>query len=269
MPNSVSLLPFVFQMRPFVVLLFVTLITAVPFNIQPHSRTLEVIQDIISRSSQTKALDAVQVFTKGDYSMDLSLLFDYLNMNYPYQIASESHITEDHGYILTLLFVNDSMSLKFLTSSLHKTFDTITRYFIIAYSNCDLTEINDIFEEFWKLQIADVILVCPRLETTELYTFYPYAKDHCNKVEPVLVSSKEDYFPPKNFNFHGCSLRAAVYIEAPHFIDGPTKGIDAELIKFLSGSLNFTVLFEDLNVSDAREIHDPKSNYFKKVYIRS
>lgn len=256
-------------MRAFLVLLVIlTEGKLQPTNQEQNSKTLRVIQDILSKTLQKNTMNAVQIFTKGD-SMDSSVIIDHSNMNHTYLIGLESPITDEHGNIMTLLFVNDSMSLKSLTSSLYGALHKIRRYFIVTLSNCgyaqSLTTIKDIFEELWKLQISNVILVCPKLETTELYTFYPYSKDHCNKVEPVLVMSKENYFPPKNLNFHGCSLRAAIYMEAPHFIGSPTKGIDAELLTFLTKSLNFKIFPEFFNQSQAIEIHDPKSGFFKKV----
>lgn len=254
----------------FIIQIEVNLSLLMPTNEEPISRTLVVIQDIVFKTLQKKAMNAVQVFTNGDSSsMDLSLLVRTFNANCTYQIESHSPVTDDHDDIMAL-FVNGSMSLRLLTSSLHAVAHPIRKYFIIAYSDCSSShsfkEIKEIFEEFWNLQIADVVLVCPKLETIEVFTFYPYAKDHCNKVEPILVTSNEDYFPPKNFDFHGCSLSAAFYTEPPHFIDDSiSKGIDAELIKYLSKLFNFQVSPEILTKSEASKMLDPESDFFKKV----
>lgn len=247
-------------------------------DIQPHDvRTFELIQDIVLESIGRKSLNAVQLFSMGIMNdffinnlMTSNSSNEVIDDNCTYQIGFGTPITDEPGEIMTLVFVSDTMSLKNLTTTLRKAIYPIVRYFIIKFSSCgsiknNLSIIKEMFEELWSLQVADVILLCRVSEITKLYTFYPYSKDHCNKVEPVLIEFGDDYFPPKNFDFHGCKLKGGVFNEPPHFINGTSKGIDAEMIKFLSKALNFEFIPKILTLNESNEAHDFDKDFFKEV----
>lgn len=250
----------------------------VPFR---YAKTQDVtmmqeIRDIVLTSLKSKSLNAMQVFIEGFNGpffvrnlLDMKISFNFFYLNCTYKIGVSIPITDEPGDIMTLLFVNDSMSLKFLTTSLHSAMYPISRYFVIIFSGCGLPnsskEIEEIFIEFWKLQVADVILVCLTKDSFKIYTFYPYSNRHCNTVVPELSEAKDFGFPLKNIDFHNCSLKAAVFVEPPHFVGGTTKGIDAEMIKFLSKSLNFRFSPDVLTKSQVSKAHYLNSKFFKKV----
>lgn len=250
--------------------------TTSKINKEQDLETINAIQTVILESLQKMSLNMVQVFVRisngiVDDDWDPQETIDFFSMNCTYQIA-ENPVNDEPGYIVTLLYVNDLAALKFLTSPLHIATYPISRYFIILLSGCgsrvdSMKIIKEMFEELWSMQIADVILMCRKSEAIELYTFYPYSKDHCNEVKPVLVTYGDDYFPRKNLDLHGCSLKVAAYKEAPHFINNTAVGIDAEMVKFLSKALNFQLDAEFLTLSEANEAHYPDSDFFKKVHL--
>lgn len=249
-------------------------------DIQPHDiKTFELIQDLVLESIDRKSLNAVQLFSmgiKGDFFINNLMTsissFEDLANNFTYQIGFGTPISDEPGEIMTLLFVDDTISLKNLTTSLRKAIYPIGRYFIVKFSSCGsinnrLSTIKEMFEEFWNLQVVDVILMCRVSEITLLYTFYPYSKDHCNMVEPVLIEFGDDYFPSKNSDFHGCKLKGGVSNEPPHFINGTSKGIDAEMIKLFSKALNFEFHPEILTLNESNEAHDFDKDFFKQVVL--
>jgi len=131
-------------------------------------------------------------------------------------------------------------------------------YFIFSLINRAIAEIQKIFNELWKLQIYNVILIYKDShEHISIVTFFPFrSSTDCSNTSPVIINEYfnasftqdiENFFPNKMRNLQQCEIRVAISDEKPPHIytkilsDGSKKfvGRDFELIKTLSENLNF------------------------------
>lgn len=102
-------------------------------------------------------------------------------------------------------------------------------------------------------------------DDVHLNTFFPYAKDWCGQVHPVVWNvyrnetfiMQREHFPQKNVNLYQCSLRVAVFNAPPYMLvflseNGTidVDGADGNMLETLAEQLNFvinyTIVSEDV-----------------------
>lgn len=135
-------------------------------------------------------------------------------------------------------------------------------YFIIALVERKIEEIQDIFDDLWKLQIYNVIVIFKDGHRhIFVMTFFPFrSSTDCSNTTPVLINEfingtftrgLSNIFPNKMKNLHQCEVKVATTNDIPpHMVsriksDGTFElvGRDYEILMTLSKSLNFKINF--------------------------
>ncbi|CAO1393658.1 unnamed protein product [Diamesa hyperborea] len=133
-------------------------------------------------------------------------------------------------------------------------------FYIIVVTQPE-NNIKGIFEDLWSLYITNanvVTLDSHNLNQVNVFTYFPFAGHHCEKVVPILYNTYTieegfkrnlPYFPKKTSNMHGCPLSVATF-NFPPFItiernDDESltlSGLDGFLITLISELMNFTLI---------------------------
>lgn len=131
-----------------------------------------------------------------------------------------------------------------------------------------------ILETMWQKFVLNVVVLLDRNdEEVHLYTFFPFTKDFCGQVHPVLwnifknnaFAEKREHFPSKTKDFSQCELSVAVFNAPPYMVLSnqsgtiDVEGVDGNILKTLASKLNFLLKFSIIS-EDLRwgEIKDSK-----------
>ncbi|XP_073829033.1 probable glutamate receptor [Musca autumnalis] len=131
-------------------------------------------------------------------------------------------------------------------------------YYIFLKSSDTLLTLNmqKIFEYCWEQQLINCIIQTQTGKgALQLYSYYPFTAWSCSTLEIVRINefngtamSTEPLFPKKLTNFHGCSLRAALWDIPPYLsLKRDSKGnlqydgFEGILLRLLASRLNFTL----------------------------
>lgn len=118
-----------------------------------------------------------------------------------------------------------------------------------------------ILRDCWALNIANVNVLTPSDATTKavMYTFFPYTRFHCNRVEPVVqnyytngtVFYQKKAFENKFRNFHKCNVMISTCDLRPFMIiteneDGSFSlgGVEGRLLDVFSKLMNYTPVID-------------------------
>lgn len=132
-------------------------------------------------------------------------------------------------------------------------------FFIIVITQPE-KNIKRIFEDLWSCYITNanvVTLNSHNLNEVNIFTYFPFAQFHCEKIESVLYNiytiergfeKNLRYFPKKVSNMHGCPVSVATF-DFPPFITIKRhdrglitlSGLDGFLITLISETMNFTI----------------------------
>lgn len=152
--------------------------------------------------------------------------------------------------------------------------------------------IKRILEDCWSLYIVNAIILTPTedYETILMYTYFPYTREHCEKVKPIVYDYFENgtfvrnatIFPEKFGNLFRCPLKIATYNYPPYVMltersnDTYIDGIEGVILRVISQRLNFTTLIvpSSLNIlnkisntTNAVEIKRPFKRSLELVII--
>jgi len=135
-------------------------------------------------------------------------------------------------------------------------------HFILVLIQGKIPEIQQIFDDLWKLQVYNVIVIFEDSHGhLSVLTFFPFRlSSDCSNTTPVLINefingaytrSLSNIFPNKMENLHQCQVRVATsdrippHIYTKTMLDGSKRlaGRDFELINALSETLNFKIVF--------------------------
>lgn len=96
-----------------------------------------------------------------------------------------------------------------------------TGFYTIVLQNATQAIIRKIFEDCWKLYIANVNILVPTEghKTILSYTFFPFTPDECEGVRPTIHNYFRNntfllnapIFPDKFRNFFKCPLKIATH----------------------------------------------------------
>lgn len=128
--------------------------------------------------------------------------------------------------------------------------------------NNSLDVVTRILKDCWELYIVNVNVVTydpSNLHRAFMYTYFPYAPNHCGLVKPVITGIFESplntfvndvkIFPSKVDNFHGCNLTVGTFDVPPYVILNKQEngtyfldGFEGIMIRILSKRLNFSMI---------------------------
>lgn len=168
----------------------------------------------------------------------------------------------DHN---ALLIVSSEMAIHEIENFLRSfNFDSTRKLLIVLLERENFppleSSIKLMLDIVWRKFILNVHVVsASRNGDVLLHTFFPFTKDFCGQVHPVLYNiyrngafvMQREHFPRKTDNFFGCPLTVAVF-EAPPYImlinenasdTVDVEGADGDSLKTLSSRLNFSINF--------------------------
>lgn len=99
---------------------------------------------------------------------------------------------------------------------------------ILNYLDEDWSQVaKKIFAKAWeRYMINTTLMFMSNMEdVVKIFTYFPYAESHCERVEPILIQeiregkwgTNETIFPKKLRNFHGCTVKIALLNVPPLF----------------------------------------------------
>lgn len=134
-------------------------------------------------------------------------------------------------------------------------------YFVV-YPDAEPSELNLLFELFWKKSVFNVNIITQLSNLIELFTFMPFkALDKCGDTRPIKINEFDEkttqwksnnFFPAKFKNLHNCQIKCGVFKLIPaiivkHKSDGSPDlhGFDVdifnELLHSIGARVNYTV----------------------------
>lgn len=171
----------------------------------------------------------------------------------------ESFKSMDVRKSLNILFVDSYNSFLSINETFNpEIFDYQGKYLIILMNaSNNLFDIEKIFQELWEIHIinVNVLITSETKNAVELYTYFPYTTEYCSEVHPVIwkifrngqFEGEESFYPKKVKNLHQCPLKVAIFncnfmkVTETGIGVYETQGIDGEILKALSKSMNFEV----------------------------
>ncbi|XP_004519135.1 uncharacterized protein LOC101450819 [Ceratitis capitata] len=122
----------------------------------------------------------------------------------------------------------------------------------------NISHIQEILEKMFALNIIDVIVVVRNRNGKGflVYSFEPFAENHCRIVKPVIVNqfiaghfAQSELFPNKLRDLHNCSIRVSSRNVSLYFsyhkqiTDGAIAmtGLEVQLLKTIAEYLNFSI----------------------------
>ena len=192
-----------------------------------------------------------------DYLM--KLLMENIKLIFRQQDIDKIKITSVRGpKQFSFIIIRNFSDFKIFQNNLNSNIFHYNGYFIFSLINRRIDEIPKIFDELWKLQIYNLILIYKDShEHISIVTFFPFrSSTDCSNTSAVIINEYfnesftqdiENFFPNKLRNLQQCEIRVAVSDYKPPYIyrktmpDGTKKffGRDYELIKTLAEALNF------------------------------
>ncbi|CAD7090650.1 unnamed protein product [Hermetia illucens] len=158
------------------------------------------------------------------------------------------------------IFLIDSLeSFDRLSDNINNKLYNLEGYFLIVVTKAvvDRFELSyHIFQRLFNLYIINANLIYASADQVDIYSFFPFTDQHCNKVMPVLYNSFRngsfvrniDIFPDKLTNFYDCRINVVTWPFGPHIYlrkleDGTItpEGIDGFILQVLQADLNFSV----------------------------
>lgn len=136
-------------------------------------------------------------------------------------------------------------------------FDYEGKFLIVApFSNDHL--IRAIINDLWKINIihVNILIRSPDENEVHLYTFFPFTKDFCHEIHPVVwkvfkngeFSGHESFYPNKVQKMHKCIVSVTSFYTAPFMIIHEHSkgyydyhGLDGNLLTMLSERMNFKI----------------------------
>lgn len=132
--------------------------------------------------------------------------------------------------------------------------------FISSLNTLDYNTIYMIFKDMYLMDMIRVALVVKLAEDDiVMLTYFPFTPTACRNFKPVIINrylvdqqhwENSDYFPSKLKDFYGCPVVCCTWEDMPYFSVHRNKwnpnainyvGIEAELLKYIAGRLNFSI----------------------------
>ncbi|KFB41836.1 AGAP000714-PA-like protein [Anopheles sinensis] len=176
--------------------------------------------------------------------------------------ASDQNVTDaaQRQRFHNLFVVDDHVAFRRVSNAMSKRLFDYSGYYTVLVMNPDyhraLRSIQTILSDLWMhyvINVAVLVAVPTRRTKALVYTFFPYGKEHCEHVRPVVWNvydhtagrfehSERDLFPAKMENFFGCPLTVATFSIYPFIIPEPMgrlEGIEGLLLEALRVRFNF------------------------------
>lgn len=261
-------------MMKLLVLLFVVAVTSQDIEEEQHnlfivnqyenavtSAVLKIIDDFFSKETSELSFTYSAIDDSSLHFM-LETIEDILiklNSNYLISLQHASNTANTFKKIHNIIYVDDYESfLDVIENVTPETFD-FQGYHLIILSIYDRNTIKRIFEFLWSHYIVNVNIVTKEDEYSDealMFTYFPYTRYFCEKVEPVLLNNyiidvgftrNAPHFPNKLANMHKCPMIVAT-VDIPPFIvikdmPGGIKifGLEGIMMIVLERRMNFTM----------------------------
>ena len=177
----------------------------------------------------------------------------------------------DSSKVYNIFFVDSYNSFrKIFKKMTPHSFDNQGWYLIVFtnYKQKQYFEMKQMLDDFWTTYTVNVNIVLKSRETPKegnMFTYFPFGKNYCEKVYPVLhntyISGKGfviniEHFPKKLSNMFNCPVTAVTFENPPFVVfivneDGSiiVWGIEGLLMLTLSERMNFSLKYEIQNES--------------------
>lgn len=157
---------------------------------------------------------------------------------------------------LVMIFDSDSIAISSLCDAIIQNKFTCNAKFIIILEESSLSNMESIFDVFWKHFFYDVSVVTKAQNSSKasMFTFLPFSGQTCGDTKPIKINEFDEvklkwttniYFPKKFKNLQKCSIRAGAFINPPAImmnilVDGSKEyeGITYEILRNIALSLN-------------------------------
>lgn len=120
-----------------------------------------------------------------------------------------------------------------------------------------LDHLKQIFEDLWEILIVNVnIIVETKKGEAQLFTYFPYTKNYCAEVHPVLwktfkngtfKTNKKAFYPPKSKKLFDCPVKVVSFDCPLMTIEYKNDGnhiyteIDGKILLMLADRINFKI----------------------------
>ncbi|XP_055522404.1 uncharacterized protein LOC129716594 [Wyeomyia smithii] len=156
----------------------------------------------------------------------------------------------DGTFLRSVFFVDEYKTFQLLYQELLlKEYETSGRFLIVHSDILNETVVRLVFDDLWRLQIANVVLVGNTNRGVQLWSYVPYLEGRCGMVNLVHLNSPYQLnllYPDKTKSFHRCRFYVGSFETWPFTImrysDNDTRGMsgfEGDLLDVLSKKLNF------------------------------
>lgn len=243
---------------------------------------IRVIRSLVG--DRPSAMDVIKVTSHDVDAKNIDLFVETIVRNvhglFEYRIRDydETKVIQNNALVVVSETISTREIEQFLVSC---SFESHKKVLIVLFDK-NFSPLKDhiklMLDIMWTKFILNVNIVrSPHQRNGDVlfHTYFPFTKDFCGQVHPVVwniyrngafKARQREHFPRKNENLFQCPLNVAVFHQLPYMfvlnqsgaID--VDGVDGNLLKTLSTELNFAlnyiVVSEDIRWG---ELYDNKS----------
>lgn len=219
-------------------------------NLDATDLLADAILEILSSDTDTLYFNVYKSLSNPQYFRSFQGLLEEITkklQNRSVKMENLDNFNENDTQNAINLIVLENLELIGEFTKFLKT-QNLQKFLVISMGVLNKIEIEEMFKELWKKYVLNVIAFILEESGVSLYTYHPFLKDSCGVPKLVNVSKNTNFFPNKLSNMNGCVLKVATNSVPPYIITKEDKaslsetdieGIDASLLKGLSGELNF------------------------------
>ncbi|XP_038118708.1 uncharacterized protein LOC119769618 [Culex quinquefasciatus] len=205
--------------------------------------------------------DAKLVYKQNDL-INSVLKYASENSNILFHLA---HFKQRTTFFYNLIFIDDLCAFRSVLLLLNSgIYNFSGLYTVVITGLFDEALIQEILAKLWSIKITNAIILTISHsdvhETIAMYTYFPFEKNNCGQVNPVLLTNLKSHndfnkndilFPNKWENLHNCTLKAGTFEIKPFIImdysngdfERNIDGFEAKLIEIVQRKLNFQIQY--------------------------
>lgn len=235
-------------------------------NVQKSSSLVDAVSKFVSTTFMNHASSANIVSSESLSTLDVkndlmsklyesSLVLRHLS----FKTLSQALERQQRFIIILIKTVED---FKQFYIRLSRKLFSFKGFYIVVMINGKISQIQEIFELMWKLQIINVSIMSEIGNGAILVqTFKPFRKGNCNDTSPTdinvfkdgrFVNGSDNLFPEKIKNLQKCQIRVAisenskpsVFVEKLANKSNDYSGVSVELINTLARYFNFKIYYD-------------------------
>ncbi|XP_062708000.1 uncharacterized protein LOC134288154 [Aedes albopictus] len=221
---------------------------------QPSRSLVQTTVQVLQRSFQDPFAASWIVWEGSTPTAELLLgdLLDTITVNLrgsiPVQLNVQEAENQRRPWVRNVLLVDGYEAFAKLRSGLSlERNDFSGRYLIVINSAIDEPFVQKVFEDLWKMQIANVVLIGIVANKPRMWTYFPFSDGNCRQARLTQLSPDDELYPDKIASFHGCQLKVGSFETRPFTImdrsvEGELRmtGFEGDLLDLLKAKLDFT-----------------------------